>query len=110
MGDVTKEFYVNLDDEGNVLEEKRVYWRINDVFDPYVARVTSMKDVDQNGTIEDSELERSDVSYWDYSRITKDLDTEQDVTEYLLVEMDHDTRYFTLLRGRDIHPSQVSVI
>lgn len=110
LGDVTKEFYVNLDDDGSVLDEKRVYWRINDVFDPYVARVTFMKDVDKDGEIEESELERSDVSYWDYSRITKDLETEQDFTEYLLVEMDHDTRYFTLLRGRDIHPSQVSII
>lgn len=103
------EFHVNEDDQGNALAEPRKYWRIEDVLDAYHARVTVLADKDGNGTIEDDELERLDVTYWDYHRQTTN-EAGVDYIEYLTVEMTDQSRYFTLLRGRDVDSSQIMVI
>lgn len=102
-------FDVNYDDEGKELQEPRRYWRIEDVLDPYKARVTLMADSDGNGKIDDNELERVDVTYWDYHRNTEDQNGVE-YTEYLIVEMKDKSRYFTFLRGREVGSFQVSVI
>lgn len=103
------EFEVNYDDEGNELEHPRRYWRVENVFDPYNARVTILKDDDGDGTVEDEELERLDIRYWDYHRDTED-ESNQEYREFLTVEMDAKTRYFTLLRGSFVDPTQIVVI
>lgn len=105
----TGQFDVNHDDDGNPLSEPRSYWRIEDVLDPYKARVTVMMDKDGNGTIEDNELERLDMTYWDYHRETVDPGTTDKFIEYLTVEMKDETRYFTFLRGREVGSFQVTV-
>lgn len=103
------EFHVNYDDEGRELAEARKYWRVEDVLDPYNARVTVLCDLDGNGTIEDDELERLNVTYWDYHRMTKD-ENQQEKLEFLTIEMDDKTRYFTFLRGTEVAAFQIVVI
>lgn len=96
------------DDDGNELDEFRQYWRIGNVLDPYLSSCTLLADLDGDGTIEDDELEHFDITSWDFSRLTDD-ENDQEITEYLTVEMDDDTRYFTFLRGTDIKPFQITV-
>jgi hypothetical protein len=108
LGDPTGEFHVNQDDEGKDLEQSRKYWRVEDVLDQYNARMTVLRDVNGDGTIEDAELEHRNVTYWDYSRLTDDTDGNE-VSEFLTVEMDDETGYFNFLRGTEVLPSQITV-
>jgi hypothetical protein len=110
LADPSGEFWVQKDDDGNDLAKPRQYWRVEDVLDPYNARLTVLKDVDGDGTIEDEELEHKDVVYWDYSRLTENpLTGTVDLTEFLTVEMDKKDGYFIFLRGTEVLPSQISV-
>lgn len=109
LGDPSGEFWVKKDDSGQPLEEPRIYWRINDVVDSYHARQTILSDKDGDGTVEESELERHNIEYWDYSRMTKNAE-DQDYLETLVVEMNDKTRYFTFLRGIELQAFQVTVI
>jgi hypothetical protein len=102
-------FDVNYDDEGNELAEARRYWRVEDILDPYKARVAILSDKDGDGTIEDKEFECYDFTYWDYWRDTTDVNG-QSLREYLMVEMKNKTRYFTFLRGEEIAAYQVTMI
>lgn len=106
----TGEFHVQYDDSGAELAEARKYWRIDDVLDPYHARVTILSDKDGDGKIDEAELERADVTYWDYHRDTTNPDNGLEYREYLVVEMNDTSRYFTLLRGRWVEASQILVI
>lgn len=108
LGDPSGEIRINQDDEGNELQEPRKYWRIEDVIDPYEARVTVLRDTDGDGTIEDEELEHFDVTYWDYHRNTESPETGE-YTEFLTVEMNKDSGYFNFLRGTEVLASQVTV-
>jgi hypothetical protein len=102
-------FDVNYDDAGVELAEPRRYWRVEDVLDPYHARVTVLCDKDGNGKVEENEVERIDVTYWDYHRNTDDA-VGQEFTEFLSVEMNDRSHYFTFLRGREVGAFQISVI
>lgn len=106
-GEIT--FKVNYDDEGNELEQPKRYWRIEGVPEPYCARVTLLVDTDKNGQIDDEELEHFSVTYWDFSRITDDPQTQQDITEFLTAEMDDESKFFTFLRGIELQPFQITV-
>lgn len=103
-------FEVNQDDDGNELEQPLSYSRIGNVTDPYQARKTGMKDENNSGSIDDDELEHSKVTYWDYSRETTNPETEQKFMEYLDIEMDDKTKYFTFYRGTDILAYQITVV
>lgn len=117
LNDPMGEFHVNQDDDGNDLEEPWKYWRIEDVKDPYHARVTLLSDTDGDGTVEDEELERLQVTYWDFARDTYD-EQEVQFTEYLTIELDETvvvgedgpSRYFTFFRGTEVDPEQIMVI
>lgn len=104
------DFLINNDDDGNELEKPLQYFRVGNVIDPYCAKKTAMKDENKSGTIDDDELEHSKVTYWDYSRELVDPVTEQKSIEYLDVEMDDATKYFTFYRGADILAYQITVI
>ena len=102
------------------VEGSSKYWRVEDVLDPYVARVTILRDTDGNGTIEDDELEKQTVMYWDYSRLTPDPLTGADTTEFLTAEMDRGelnkatgemdgTGHFKFFCGTEVLPSQIAV-
>ena len=108
LGNGSGEFQVNQDDDGKDLPEARKYWRIEDVLDPYHARVTVMTDSDGNGKIDDNELTRSNVTYWDYHRDVKNVTPEY--REYLTIEMDDQTKYIRMFRGREVDSSQIVLI
>jgi hypothetical protein len=110
LGDPSGEFWVNEADDGTPLAEKWVYWRKNDAKDAYGATVTSMKDENRDGKVSEDELTHRQVWYWDYSRMTTDVQTSIQFEEFLDIEMDDQTRYFTFYRGRTIEPFQVSMI
>lgn len=109
LGDTSGEFHVTQDDEGNSLESPRKYWRVDEVTRPYDARVTTLADSNGDGTVDEGELHHNDVQYWDYARLT-DNDSGQEFKEYLVVEMNKATKYFTFLRGHVIEAFQVTVI
>lgn len=102
-------FEVNQDDEGNQLDEARIYWRFDEgIVDPYTAEITVLQDTDNSGVVEENELGRYNCTYWDYARNTE-YEPGNEITEYLTVEMDDETGYFTFLRGTDVLPSQIMV-
>jgi hypothetical protein len=103
------EFHVNHDDFGDELEVARTYWRIEDVVDPYHSRTTILKDDDEDGSVNEDELERINVIYWDFSRETEDHN-DQKITEFLTIEMNEKTKFFTFLRGTEVDASQITVI
>lgn len=119
LADPSGELQVNHDDDGKELEVARKYWRVEDVIDPYRANVTLLKDADGDGTIEDEELERRKVTYWDFHRDTTNPDNGIEFREFLTVEMDGNvdeksgkmegSGYFRFLRGSEIHTSEVTV-
>lgn len=108
LGNHKGELEVHHADDGTELEEPRMYWRVEDVVEPYKARQTLLRDLDGDGSIEDDELEHRSTTYWDYHRDTED-ENQQSVREFLTIEMDDETGYFTFLRGTEILPSQVTV-
>jgi hypothetical protein len=109
LGDPSMEFHVNEDDAGKALETPWTYWRVEDVPTPYNAKLTTMKDLDKSGVIDDNELMQSNVTYWDYHRETFDDETSEKFIELLWVEMDDRSRYFTFYRGREVVASAVTV-
>lgn len=91
--DTTKTFVVSEDGQ-----EQAQFWRINDVGEPYRATVAvARKD----------ETETVSLEYWDYWRDTQDAGVP--LREYLFVEMDKESGWFQLWRGRDIAPQRVVV-
>ena len=105
----TGQFDVNQDEMGNELAEPHKFWRIEDVLDPYMARVTILSDKDGHGVVEEAELERVDITYWDYHRNATEPGVGE-YREYLTVEMKDPSRYFVLYKGTEVQPSQITVI
>lgn len=96
--DTTKQFEVR---EGDVVTE--LYWRVNDVQDPYLAKVASIT------TEAPEELANQEIKYWDYWRETED-EANQKVVEFLFVEMDTESGWFQLWKGQEIDPYAVKTI
>lgn len=104
-------FQINEDDDGKPLDVPRQYWRVEDAVDSYNLFRTILKDQDNNGTVEENELTHEELSFWDFSRMTEDEnDPEQKIEEFINVEMNKDTKYFTMFRGKEVQPFQVSII
>jgi hypothetical protein len=104
-------FRILQDREGNPYDDDNAptFWRVDDVREPYTSRVTILKDVDGDGVVQSDELEHLDYQIWDYSRETTD-ENGQSFVEFLNVEQDVDSRYFTIYRGREVKPFQITVI
>ncbi|RJQ27097.1 hypothetical protein C4577_02130 [Candidatus Parcubacteria bacterium] len=79
-------------------DEQSTYWRIGDVKNSHNCTVF----VGSGG--KDFKME-----YWDYSRITKD-EADQDVEEYLFIEMDKDSGRFQMWLGKQIGKDRLSII
>lgn len=110
LGHTGGEIDVNYDDNGAELPEPNRYWRIEDVLTPYKAKITLLSDKDGDGEVEESELEKYDIEYWDYHREYDDATTGVATKEYLLVEMNSKSHYFSFLRGKDLDAFQIVVI
>lgn len=104
-----KEIDINYDDQGEALAEPNRYWRVEDILSPYEAHVTLLADKDGDGEVEKHELDKYHVQYWDYHRETDDVNG-QSFTEFLTIEMNVKSHYFTFLRGKDIDAFQITVI
>jgi len=111
-------FKILADRDGNPIDEsvQPTYWRVDDVRDPYKCRVTVLKDLDGDGSVQKDELEYADYLVWDYHRDTTDPDTKQVYREFLNVEEeleyeDGETRciWFTIYTGREVEPYQVVI-
>ena len=109
-------FKILADRDGNPIDENEqpTYWRVDDVRDPYKCRVTVLKDLDGDGSVQKDELEYTDYLVWDYSRDTTDPDTKQMYREFLNVEeeVEYDDGealciWFTIYAGREVQPFQV---
>ncbi len=97
------EFVIN----PNTIAEQK-YWRIGDRRQPYEnVKITSLKDDDGNGIVEDCKIETRRMDYWDFSRTTQDAGGE--FNEYLFVQKDRDTGYITILMGREIPPERINI-
>jgi hypothetical protein len=71
--------------------------------------MTILSDTDGDGQIDDDELEHRDTEYWDFHRMTTDRN-DQEMVEYLSIDMDVETRYFTFVRGTEVLPSQIVIV
>lgn len=101
LNDESKKFNIedDLDDENpdnDIFEE---FWRCNDVGVPYFAKVKFIKNFKESTYTKE---------FWDYSRITKIEETE--VEEYIYVEMNKETGFFTLWRGTEMLAKNISVL
>ncbi len=110
LGDPSGIFQVNQDDEGKDLPEgaERKYARVGGNTEPYHANLTLLQDTDGDSKVEEDELEHSKATYWEFARNTDD-ENGQPFDEFLTIEMDDETGFFTFLRGREIEPFQVTV-
>lgn len=103
------EFQVDVDDFGHQLDDPKIYWRVEDVIDPYHASVTLLVDKNGDGKVEYDELENFRVTYWDYHRDAID-ENEQQFREYMFLEMKDDTKYFVFLRGIELLASDIYLV
>lgn len=83
------------DETGGKLDYPWIYWRIEDVSEPYHAKVFL-----ENKTF--------DVTYWDYHRLTDGYGGNK--IEYLTVEMNNTEKTFTFLLGTTFPTYQIHVI
>jgi hypothetical protein len=86
------------------------YARMNGMSKPWCAAVSTLIDKDKDGKITGNDpVLNTMMDYWDFSREVVD-EANQKYDEFLFVEMSRDSGWFTLWRGREIHPSQVLVV
>jgi hypothetical protein len=111
-------FKILADRDGNTFseEDQPMYWRVDDVRDPYKCRVTILKDQDGDGLVTKDELEYQNYLIWDYHRNTMN-EQEEPYTEFLNVEEEVNyvggepqCVWFTILTGREVEAFQVAVI
>jgi hypothetical protein len=102
--DTTKKFEVS--ENGQVTEE---YWRINDVTSSYKAQVAVIKDENQDGQVDETEVDKGQLEYWDYWRDTTDA-FGQPLRQYFFVEMNTANGWFQIWRGPEIDPQKVLVM
>lgn len=103
VNDTTRRFQVM--ENGQVTEE---YERLHGVTGPYQAVVTVLKDANQDSRVDPDEVSKLRLEYWDYVREVPN-EAGQPVRQYLFVEMDAETGWFQLWRGREQNPERVQV-
>jgi hypothetical protein len=91
-----QEFHVTDNDNNG---EESIYYRVGDLKNPWKCN----GEFTEGGVWNNYKME-----YWDYSRITKD-EADQDITQYLYIEMDKDSGRFQLWLGDQLEPSRVTV-
>lgn len=109
-----EEFFKNVlnSESGDITlnEENSTFWRINDVLTAYKAKTIYLADKDGNGIVEENELKKEDIRYWDYWRETADIENDVEIgpkyIEFLFIEMDKNG-YFTFWRGKKVDAGNV---
>ncbi len=94
--DTTGVFEVTGDSSGAT----ETFSRVNDLRDSYQAAVLVVSATTQDGKAPPAQTVRAKVEYWDYWR---DVDLGADATakEFLFVELNSDTGWFQIWRGRE---------
>jgi len=107
--DVTLKFVVDDDkddtDASNDTHEE--FWRVNDVKSSYISSVKSLVDNNGDGKVAAEEIAKSQIEFWDYSRMTEMDGVETE--EFLFVEMNKDSGWFQIWRGAELIPERVEV-
>ena len=94
--DTTGKFEVTDDESGQV----DLYFRVNDVLDPYETAVLVVKATADDGKAISGQVEHARLEYWDYWR---DVDNGASKTfkQFLFVEMNLDTGWFQIWSGEE---------
>jgi len=110
LEDESKKFVVDDDkndgDPSNDTHDE--YWRVNDVGISYSAKYLAMQDENNDGKIDQDEIARGNIDFWDYSRLT-DIDGVE-TEQYMFVEMDKKSGWFQLWQGTQVSPENVDAI
>lgn len=106
-----------LDDEEFVITKEEVevgrFWRINDVKNSYKCKLKVVNEQNENPekpvtNATSTNYDGMEIEYWDYWReFTGEAD--QLTKEFLFIEMDIGTGYFTLWKGIEINANSVDV-
>lgn len=80
--------------------QKDTFSRINDLRDSYQAAVLVVTGTNENGKAPPSQTARAKVEYWDYWR-SMDIGAGKTAKEFIFVEMNSDTGWFQIWRGRE---------
>ena len=102
--------------QGEAQEGDKTYWRVNDEKNSWQAKVALLSDDDKSGKVDENEVKRSDLTYWDFYAKTEDAD-KKSILEYYIVEMDgyvddqgaHGSGEFTIWIGPEINQERISV-
>ena len=106
-----EDFHKQLDfesNQGEFQEGDAIYWRVQDVREPYNAILKHISDLDGNGTVEEEEVKESKVTYWDFSRETED-EGKNKILEFYIVEMNEETGWFQIWVGSEIDQNRISI-
>lgn len=85
-----------------------IYYRYNDVEGSYQADLSIVRDENNDGKVEDNEVERQQIQYWDFWR--KFINEGVEEIEFLYVEENLDHHWYTIHIGREIDPVRVSAV
>ena len=80
--------------------EKESYARINDLRESYQAAVLVVQETAADGKAVDGKTSGQKIEYWDYWRDV-DLGNGKTAKEFVFVEMNSDTGWFQIWRGRE---------
>jgi hypothetical protein len=87
-----------VDDEKG--DEKQTFTRINDLRDSYEAALLVVKETTPNGKAATGKTTPAKIEYWDYWR-DAELAGGKTAKEFVFVEMNSDTGWFQIWRGRE---------
>lgn len=105
-----KEFHDGLAFEvnnGELEEAGNKYWRVNDIKEHWEVEASLLRDKDNSGKVDITEVQKQPYHYWDYWRETE-IDGVNTI-EFYLVEMNSKTGSFEFWLGREIDQNRVSV-
>lgn len=97
---------LNVDDESGG-QVDATFQRINDLNATHLADVAVITDENDDGKIEDSEVSRHVMKFWDYWRDIEKYGVKE--VEFLYVEMNDETGWFSIWKGREVNPEAINV-
>lgn len=83
--------------------------RVSDVTEPYDVVGVTIKDLNHDGKIDDSEAKRWEAQYWDFWRNVAP-EGEDEKVEYLIVEMDTKDGWMEIWMGPELSPHAVEIL
>lgn len=106
-----KEYHEGLkfeNNNGEAMEGDATYWRIDDCQSEWIASVAYLKDINKDGKIQSEEIDKSNLTYWDFYRQTEN-EVGTEYIEYYFVEMD-EYGVFTIWIGSEIDQTRITTL